>query len=120
MKKTFFIILLATLLTSCSGGGVGGPQSSPEAVVQAYFEALVADDCDKAISYVVPHRRDTKRYQCERKAWGTVRVDDIYVTQAVSGIDGAKLVSVAGEIESGPKGGFLVTKDHHLYGIGHL
>ena len=54
-KIIFTLLMLAMLVVSC--GGLGGPQSSPEAVADAYLDAIMAGDCEKAATYVPADER---------------------------------------------------------------
>ena len=96
MKRKFFLLLLCltVLAQSCSSGNVlsegdtlsevdtvSDPHSSPEAVVQAFVEAVIAGDCDQAVSYARPIMVWLPREMCVRQYYVSANIDDVIVKE---------------------------------------
>ena len=63
-----YALCIPLLCASCEvgenhGNLQGGPYSKPDEVVRAYVDAILANDCERAESLVVPDRRDTGRHR---------------------------------------------------------
>ena len=99
MKKTFYFILLATILISCLVGGIGGPHSSPESVVRAFAEASVAKDCERVASLVSPDRRDNYRVVHLCGGFASARIDHILVRNGNGAMIGKKMITMVGSFE---------------------
>ena len=61
-----YAVCIPLLCTCCVTGGNHGslqsvPYSKPDEVVRAFVDAILADDCERAESFVVPDRRDSGR-----------------------------------------------------------
>ena len=99
VKKTLFVILLATLLISCLVGGMGGPQSSPKSVVRAFTEASVTKDCERVASLVSPDRRDEYRVVHLCGGFASANIDHILVRNGNGAMIGKKMVTLVGSFE---------------------
>ena len=59
---TFFVLCILLFCTNCkteetNGNFLSDPYNTPDEVVRAYVDAILADDCEKAELLVVPDRR---------------------------------------------------------------
>lgn len=115
MKEKFLIaLILLWFVVSCSGGGIGGSQSDPKAVANAYLESIMAGDCNKAANYVAADNRSSLiDGYCgpEIEYWDTiissVRIDDVIVRDDTWGY-GWKDVTYIGEIQFHRAGSDLI------------
>ncbi len=63
MRYVFRCCALAAKLEKIMENLQGGPYSKMDEVVRAYVDAILANDCERAESLVVPDRRDTGRHR---------------------------------------------------------
>ena len=96
MKRIILLLLvcLTVLAQSCSSDNVlsegdthsevdtySDPHSSPEAVVQAFVEAVIAGDCDQAVSYARPIMLWLPHEMCVGKYYVSANIDDVIVKE---------------------------------------
>ena len=96
MKRKSFILLvcLTLLFQSCSSGNFvseddtmsevktgSDPHSSPEAVVRAFVEAIIAGECDQAVSYAQPVMVWLPREMCVGQYYVSANIEDVIVKE---------------------------------------
>ena len=96
MKREFLILLicLTLLFQSCSSGDVvsenetlnevdtlSDPHRSPEAIVQAFVEAIIAGECDQAVSYAQPIMFWLPREMCVGQYYVSANIEDVIVKE---------------------------------------
>jgi len=88
-------VLLGSSLWACVCGGLGGAQSSAESVARAYVDAIVAQDCARAESYLDPQVRGKMSVDCGPDAHEVLvsaRIDDALSREIDLGMTGVTLV----------------------------
>ena len=94
-RKSFILLICLTLLfQSCSSGNFvseddtmsevktgSDPHSSPEAVVRAFVEAIIAGECDQAVSYAQPVMVWLPREMCVGQYYVSANIEDVIVKE---------------------------------------
>jgi hypothetical protein len=102
IRQRHLSLFLLSVLVLVALAGCGGPQSSPESVVQAWIQAAVVEgDCQKAATYYAPFRKDDVWRHCGEQA--TFRLVRVEIYDMIAERDpfrpGITLVTVKGVIE---------------------
>jgi hypothetical protein len=112
MKRIILLLLicLTVLAQSCSSGNVlsegdthsevdsfSDPHSSPESVVRAFVEAVIAGDCDQAESYARPVMLWLPREMCVSQYYVSANIDDVIVKEDT--LYNRQMVTLLGDFE---------------------